>query len=100
MTIQAKLFYAGLKQYPVLKAADVENYYKTVTAQTTEYTYTKEKDVYIISIENETVSRIKGTEAEIQKQIASMQESDEFKKLLDGLLQYVYDGLTAIAVSK
>lgn len=99
MTIQAKLFYAGLKEYPELTAADVENYYKTVVTQTTEYTYTKEKDVYIISAESETVSRIKGTEAEIQKQIVSMQAADEFKKLLDGLLQYVYEGLI-LGVSK
>ena len=94
MTIQAKLFYAGLKEYPLLKAADVENYYKTVVPETTEYTYTKEKDIYIISASDGTVvSRMKGTEETIQKQVINIQSADNFKTLLDGLLQYVYDGL-------
>ena len=98
MTIQAKLFYAGLKEYPLLKTSDVENYYKTAVPQITEYAFTKEKDIYIITANNETVTRMMGTEAEIQKQIFSMQESNEFKKLLDGLLQYVYDGLKAAII--
>ena len=93
MTIQARLFYAGLKEYPLLKAADVENYYKTVSLQAKEYTYTKDKDVYIVSDNNETVARLKCTEEQILKQIVTMQEADEFKKLLSGLLQYVYSGL-------
>jgi hypothetical protein len=95
MTIQAKLFYAGLKEYPLLKAADVESYYKTIVPQITEYAYTKEKDIYIITSSNETVSRLKGTEEEIQKQIIALKEFNEFKVLLDGLLQFVYDALIA-----
>lgn len=93
MTVQAKLFYAGLKEYPLLKAADVENYYKTVVPKAVEYAYTKEKDIYIITANSENVSRLKGTEEEIQKQIVALKESNEFKALLDGLLQFVYNTL-------
>jgi uncharacterized membrane protein (UPF0182 family) len=96
MTEQARLFYAARQQYPELTVKDVEDYYKLQTVTEKEYTYTKEKDVYVITKEGETVSRIKGTDADVEKQIQQMQDSGRFQKLLDGLLQFVYDKLKGV----
>ena len=97
MTEQARLFFAASQQYPELAVKDVEDYYKLQAVTEKEYTYTKEKDVYVITKEGETVSRIKGTDADAEKQIQQLQDSGRFQAMLDGLLQFVYDNLKGVA---
>ena len=93
MTEQAKLFYAAKEKYTGVTAQDVEDYYKTQSVTENEYTYTKEKDVYVISKGEQVISRIKGTDATVDAQIQQMKETEKLNMLLDGLLQYVYEKL-------
>ena len=104
MKTETKLFFEARKEYPELTAKQVSDYIKTkdetlmVQATKEALSCTTAKTVATISKDGKKVFEMVGDEQKAAEWIDQYAESETYNTLLDGLYDFIYEGLKATEI--